>query len=178
VCWSATASAVYDGATALQHKCYAHHLRAWRRARENLNPKQDTGWLTQVRALLEAAIKLRCSAHLSAEQRGQSRKGLQLAAKALLAQPRSDPAEESLRARLWKQRDHLLVFLDHPGVDPTNNLAERQLRPAVIARKLSCGNKTLAGANAWQILTSLAVTCSQRSRCFLAFLALRLPLAG
>jgi hypothetical protein len=98
------------------------------------------------RALLEAAIKLRCSAHLSAEQRGQSRKGLQLAAKALLAQPRSDPAEESLRARLWKQRNHLLVFLDHPGVDPTNNLAERQLRPAVIARKLSCGNKTLAGA--------------------------------
>lgn len=57
---------VYDGATALQHKCYAHHLRAWRRAREDLNPKQDTGWLTQVRALLEAAIKLRRSPDLSA----------------------------------------------------------------------------------------------------------------
>ena len=134
---------VYDGATALQHKCYAHHLRAWRRARENLNPKQDTGWLTQVRALLDAAIKLRRCPDLSVEHREQSRRGLQLAAQALLAQPRADPAEESLRARLWKQRDHLLVFLDHPGVDPTNNLAERQLRPAVIARKLSCGNKTL-----------------------------------
>jgi len=97
---------------------------------------------------------------------------------ALLAQPRADPAEESLRARLWKQRDYLRVFLDHPGVDPTNNLAERQLRPAVIARKLSCGNKTLAGAKAWQILASFAVTCSQRSRCFLDFLALRLPIAG
>lgn len=169
---------VYDGATALQHKCYAHHLRAWRRAQENLNYKQDTGWLTQVRALLDAAMKLRRSPDLSDEHREQRRRGLQLAAQALLAQPRADPAEESLRARLWKQRDHLLVFLDHPGVDPTNNLAERQLRPAIIARKLSCGNKTFAGAKAWQILASFAVTCSQRSRCFLDFLALRLPLAG
>jgi transposase len=158
--------------------CYAHHLRAWRRAREDLNPQQDTGWLTHVRTLLDAAIKLHRSTDLSDEQRRQSRGGLQQAAQALPAQPRSDPAEESLRARLWKQRDRLLVFLDHPDVDPTNNLVERQLRPAVIARKLSCGNKTLGGANAWQILASLAVTCSQRSRCFFDFLALRLPLAG
>ncbi len=43
---------------------------------------------------------------------------------------------------LNKQRDHLFTFLDHEGVDATNNLAERQLRPAVIARKISCGNKT------------------------------------
>jgi hypothetical protein len=29
-------------------------------------------------------------------------------------------------------------------------LAERQLRPAVIARKISCGNKTQKGARTWQ----------------------------
>ena len=55
---------VYDGATVLQHKCYAHHLRAWRRAQENINSKQDTGWLTQVRALLDAAMKLHRSCGL------------------------------------------------------------------------------------------------------------------
>ncbi len=33
-----------------------------------------------------------------------------------------------------------LTFLDHDGIDPTNNLAERQLRPAVIARKIFCGS--------------------------------------
>ena len=52
------------------------------------------------------------------------------------------PAEEKLRRRLRKQCDHLFTFLDHEAVDATNNLAERQLRPAVISRKLSCGNKT------------------------------------
>lgn len=52
----------------------------------------------------------------------------------------------------------------------TNNLAERQLRPAVIARKLSCGNKTLAGARRWETIASLAATCRQRGESFLDFL--------
>jgi hypothetical protein len=51
-------------------------------------------------------------------------------------------------------------------VEATNNLAERQLRPAVIARKLSCGNKTSRGARTWEILASLAATCAQRGESF------------
>ena len=58
------------------------------------------------------------------------------------------------------------TFLDVAEVDATNNLAERQLRPAVIARKVSCGNKTLQGAHTWEILTSLAATCAQRAESF------------
>jgi transposase len=78
--------------------------------------------------------------------------------------------------RLYKQRDHLFTFLDHDGVDATNNLAERQLRPAVIARKISCGNKTQKGARTWQILASLAATCAQRATSFIAELARAAPL--
>ena len=69
--------------------------------------------------------------------------------------------------RLWKQRDHLFVFLEHAGVEPTNNLAERQLRPAVIRRKLSCGNKSVRGARTFEILASLAATARQRGEDFL-----------
>ena len=72
---------------------------------------------------------------------GFTRRTLEIAADELLATPRRDPREEHVRRRLAKQRDHLFTFLDHPDVPATNNLAERQLRPAVIARKLSCGNK-------------------------------------
>ena len=71
-----------------------------------------------------------------------------------------------------------LPFTDHDGVDATNNLAERQLRPAVIARKISCGNKTPKGARTWQILTSLAATCAQRTTSFIAELARAAPLQG
>ena len=63
-----------------------------------------------------------------------------------------------MRLRVYKQRDHLFTFLDHEDVDATNDLAESQLRPAVIARKISCGNKTPKGARTWQILASLAAT--------------------
>jgi hypothetical protein len=88
---------------------------------------------------------------------------LDLAADALLADPRIDrPQEEKVRQRLRKQCDHLFVFLDLAEVHATNNLAERQLRPTVIARKLSAGNKTRAGADAWAILTSLGATARQQ----------------
>ena len=92
--------------------------------------------------------------------------------------PRRQPQEESVRIRLFKQRDHLFTFLDHDEVDATNNLAERQLRPAVIARKISCGNKTANGARTWQILASLAATCAQRAESFIATLARAAPLQG
>lgn len=93
----------------------------------------------------------------------------------------SDPAdaacarqEERLRQRLAKQRDHLFTFLDHAAVDATNNRAERQLRPAVISRKLSCGNKTENGAKAWEILASLAATCQQKGLSFIDFVAAKI----
>src|ERR1700682_3196833 len=106
------------------------------------------------------------------------RQGLEHKAVLLLESSRSEPNEEAVRKRLNKQRDHLFTFLDHDGVDATNNLAERQLRPAVIARKISCGNKTQKGARTWQILTSLAATCAQRATSFIAEIARAAPLQG
>ena len=89
----------------------------------------------------------------------------------LLSAPYRDAAEQRIVNRLTKQREHLLTFLYAPGVDPTNNLAERQLRPAVIARKLSCGNKTAAGARTFEVLASLAATCRQQGRSFAELVA-------
>jgi transposase len=105
---------------------------------------------------LRAAVALqKQKAELSPQTFSDLRLALQYKAVQLLEPPRSEPNEESVRKRLHKQRDHLFTFLDHDGVAATNNLAERQLRPAVIARKISCGNKTPKAARTWQILTSL-----------------------
>ncbi len=76
------------------------------------------------------------------------------------------PEEQTVRRRIFKQRDHLFEFLKHREVPATNNQAERQLRPAVIARKISCGNRTPKGAATWEVLTSLAVTSSQQNQSF------------
>jgi len=71
----------------------------------------------------------------------------------------------------------VLDCLDTPAAEPTNNRAERSLRPAVIARKLSCGNRTERGKRTWEILASLAATCCQNADDFIDWLALQLSLA-
>lgn len=55
-------------------------------------------------------------------------------------------------------RGHLLRFLETEGVEPTNNRAERILRPAVIARKVSHCSKNQLGANAFAAFASIAQT--------------------
>src|SRR5438132_480811 len=168
--------AIYDDATALQQKCYAHHHKAIRKAKD-LHPQQGEGFLCEVAALLHAAVALQDQkAELSLQTVRDLRQALEHKAVQLLEAPRSEPNEEAVRNRLNKQRDHLFTFLDYDGVDATNNLAERQLRPAVIARKISCGNKTPKGARTWQILASLAATCVQRANSFIDTLARAAPL--
>ena len=82
----------------------------------------------------------------------------------MLAGTYTDPDNARLARRLRKQRAHLLRFLDHDGLDATNNLAERELRPAVIARKLSAGNRTEAGAETHAVLASVLRTCRRQGR--------------
>jgi hypothetical protein len=52
----------------------------------------------------------------------------------------------------------LVRFLDEPGIEPTNNRAERALRPAVIARKVSQCTKTATGTRAFEAWTSVLRT--------------------
>lgn len=163
---------VYDLKSGLQHKCYSHYLESIRKALEAApaSCQEPQAFLPQAKALLQRAIalgKTRALDPFAPAAFAQERQQLNEDADALFALDHADRQEEILYNRLTNQRDHLFTFLDHPGVDATNNLAERQLRPAVIARKLSCGNKTMAGAGSFQILASLAATCAQNHSSFI-----------
>lgn len=172
--------AIYDDATPVQHKCYSHHLVAVKEAREE-HPQKGEGYLLDVRALLHTAMYFKAlEADPASPRYQQCVERLEQRANQLLDQPRAQPLEEGVRRRLCKQRDHLFTFLKHRSVQATNNRAERQLRPAVIARKISCGNKTEKGASTWQILTSLAATAAQAGKSFVEQVraAVRLPPSG
>lgn len=169
---------VYDDVNERQHKCYAHHLNVISKAIEK-HPNAGAGFLNHIRALLRSAMRLKpIMLRVASSKRIAIRQRLEEKADELLGAPRGDPLEERIRRRLFKQRDHLFTFLDYPEVDATNNLAERQLRPAVISRKVSCGNKTASGARAWEILTSLSATCAQRKHSFVDFVATAMPLVA
>lgn len=165
---------IYDDVNPLQQKCYSHHLKA---VSEALAQCADSDYLLAVRALLRTGLILK-GLQAEADPEGFARcvHGLKMRAAALLETPRSSAPEEKVRMRLWKQRDHLFTFLERPEVPATNNLAERQLRPAVIARKISCGNKTSKGARAWEVLASVAATCRQNQQSMVAEICRHLPL--
>jgi hypothetical protein len=51
-----------------------------------------------------------------------------------------------LATRLHRYESELFEFVRTPGVSPTNNLAERAVRPQVIARKISGGSRSDIGS--------------------------------
>ena len=63
-----------------------------------------------------------------------------------------------LRRRITKHNQELFVFLDNPVVDQTNNRAERRLRPMVIVRKVTFGNRSASGAFKQTVIMSVMQT--------------------
>jgi transposase len=59
-------------------------------------------------------------------------------------------------------RGNLLRFLEDPRIEPTNNRAERALRPAVIARKVSQCSKNGRGTHALEAFTSVVRTLTKQ----------------
>lgn len=158
--------AIYGDTTPLQHKCYSHHLKAIGSAIEHANDSQKE-YLGKLRLLLQTAIAVKAVRQDKTPERyGSLCEKLEQQADELILPQRTDPLEEKIANRLRKQRDHLFTFLYLDEADATNNLAERQLRPAVIARKVSCGNKTDKGAHTWEVLASIAATAHQQNQSF------------
>lgn len=69
--------------------------------------------------------------------------------------------------KLWPA---LWTFVTVPGVEPTNNAAERALRPAVLWRQGSFGTRSDGGALFVARLLSVAATCQQQERSLLEYL--------
>lgn len=65
---------------------------------------------------------------------------------------------------LLKEKDNLFEFVKNPQVDGTNNAAERALRPPVIARKISGGNRSVKGAKTYEVLLSVVQTLHQHGK--------------
>ncbi len=161
----------YDPLPFAKQKCLAHLLKTCGEI-ERSKARGAARFSRRVAALLRKAMALKrrrgtIGDHGYAALRGKIHAELDR----LSAGTYTDPDNARLAKRLRKQREHLLRFLDHDGVDATNNLAEREIRPAVIARKLSAGNRTEAGAEAHAVLAGVLRTCRRQGRDILGALS-------
>jgi len=148
-----TGRVVSDGLPALDSlpydraQCLSHLIR---RAAElaALHKAGAARFPRVVKGLLQEAIALRDRRAALAPTTYQRKcRELEHRLDRLLAGHSTVHENEKLRRYLRKHRDELLVCLDDPEVAPTNNLAEQQLRGAVIVRKLGGCNRS--DVHAW-----------------------------
>lgn len=71
---------------------------------------------------------------------------------------------QRVQTRIKNQGINLITALLHDGVPLTNNAAERQIRPAVVVRKISGGSRSTEGAEIFAINFSLIQTIRMRNQ--------------
>ena len=156
----------------LKQKCVAHLLRNLSEI-EASKTGRAVCFSRDVTALLREALVLKKEKPtIRSEIFAQRATDLEARLDALIDERRrmTDPDNLRFAKRLRKHRNHLLRFLYVDGLEATNNLAERQLRPAVITRKTTGCNRTKGGAETHAILSSVLVTCGQQNRPILDYL--------
>ena len=167
--------ASYEKVPYRTHKCIGHHLKAISEARKRPDTA-DTGYLDEWRLFFRTVIGYyRAREHMSGEEFAERRRRLEGWLERLLATPRTGAGEVAIQNRIGRRLGSILTCLYEPAAEPTNNRAERDLRPAVIARKLSCGNKTGAGRRGFEVLRSVATSCWKRGHDAVSFIAGLLP---
>ena len=172
--------ASYNAIDCRKHKCLAHHLRVLKEHEESLEQRgvHSTYLLLWKLHLKDVIAAWNERGILSPEDYATKVAQLQQGVDNLLEQSPSEPEEVRFRDRLRRQRLHLLGCLYDPSAEPTNNRAERDLRPAVMQRKTGCGNRTERGKQTWEQLRSLVVTAAKTGDDLLTTLAARLQLAA
>ena len=81
---------------------------------------------------------------------------------ALVHRQANHPAIQKIQNIFRKHKDRLYHWARDPSIPAENNLAERDLRPLVIARKVSFGSQSQAGARARETLMSILHTLKKR----------------
>ena len=142
---------------AAHQTCLAHLIR---RCGEIAEAHPRTAWPRHVKAMLQDALAVRdrvtggeISLHGAAVARGH----LMARLLDLLAAPGTVPDCQRLAAHLTTELPAVFGFLFDLTLDATNWRAEQAIRPMVVNRKVSGGNRSERGAETQEILSSIGL---------------------
>lgn len=149
---------------ALRQTCLVHLLRDLEHVDKYKQPgKHWPAFAKKLRRLVGDAIRLwRRQEELTDQQYQSRRDRIHRRLAELIDTPWEDKQAQRLIKRLRRHRHDLFTFLDQPGVPFENNYAERTIRPAVVIRKNSYGNRSERGADCQAVLMSVFRTLKQR----------------
>lgn len=166
--------------------CWAHLIRNLRGLRNKVGPGPPQEWVDHCLELTQQLFHSYHTYHsarqmagdeaarLEAELNFQSEVELIRAAFKLQLEQGQAVADGNVKAfshELLGLEARLYLFVKEPElVSPTNNAAERALRPAVIWRKKCFGNQSEGGERFVERVLSVQASCQKQGRSFLAYL--------
>ena len=159
--------------TAIKQRCLSHLKRsaeAWCKLLPAKAPKSRTFF-----AAVTQWVKRGCTWHRkwknrSGEEGDQEANWLRQELERLQQMSTDSERAARLQKRIRRYRNEWLTFMDHPGVSPTNNLAEQALRAVVILRKLTFGSRTKAGGKRLGTMMTVIETAKRQGKSVLKFL--------
>lgn len=177
----------YLGWPAARHQlCWAHLIRNLRGLRDKAGPGPPQAWVDHCLELTHQLFHAYHTYHSALQMAGNEAEQLlawaefkgeveliRVAFKLQLenGQVVADGNVKAFSHELLGLEERLYLFVKEPGlVSPTNNAAERALRPAVIWRKKCFGNQSEGGERFVERVLSVQASCRQQGRSFLAYL--------
>ena len=158
----------YDHLERIQQRCWAHLLRD---IHDLVLARPDdpglSAWAAGVRDVYDRAVAWAATATVAGTLpscASAPRDRFQAELVALCRAQPGDAPQAVLCARVERYQAELFTFVADPAVPPTNNAAERALRPLVIARKISGGTRSEQGSATRMVLQSLVATWELRGR--------------
>lgn len=144
--------------------CLVHLLRDLKHVEQYKSPSPKwPAFAKKLRRLIGDAMRLKQRrTKLNKTRYTALRDRLHSRLDALICVDWQDKNAARLLKRFRRHRDHLFTFLDDPAVPSDNNHGERAIRPAVIIRKNTYGNRSDRGANTQAVLMSIYRTLKQR----------------
>jgi transposase len=159
----------YDKAPGLKQKCWSHLITDARDLAEKKKPPPDAKefheGLQQIYKDAKEAVK-----QLSTEEERSSVYAAFVDRLKIFATRGWQHYDvKRLAKRALKYSSELFTFILMPGVEPTNNCAERALRPCVVQNKIWGCHRTDVGAKNRDILMSVIGTMKLQGKSILSF---------
>jgi len=155
--------------------CWAHLVRDFTAHSEGLGAQKEFGaaGLRVAGRLFAAWAEFRRDADRNRllERIGPLKEELRALLEEAARKAARNRRHRTVAKNLLKRWPALWSFTSVPGVEPTNNHAERGLRGAVILRKLSHGSQSAQGERTIDRLLPASVTCRLQGRSLFAYLS-------
>lgn len=150
-----------------KQKCWAHILRELKNLRAKAPKNLEVAYFaSRLKLFFERGKKLR-EEHSAGNDVSKQLKRLEADTERFVHRRFKHPELQILAKRLIKYRREIYTFIEK-NLEPTNNNAEREIRPAVLMRKTFYGNRSDQGRANQAILMSIIRTAEKNGNNFMA----------